>query len=46
MGGSNEIVLFETEDRNVTLSVKVEDETVWFELYNYYSTNEKWKEYE
>ncbi len=29
MGISNEIVLFETEDRNVTLSVKVEDETVW-----------------
>ena len=29
MSISNEIVLFETEDRNVVLSVKIEDETVW-----------------
>ncbi len=29
MRKTNEIVLFETEDRSITLSVPVEHETVW-----------------
>ena len=29
MKKTNEIVLFETEDRSITLSVPVEQETVW-----------------
>ena len=29
MQNNNEIVIFETEDKNVTLSVPVDQETVW-----------------
>lgn len=32
MGKSNEVVLFETEDRSVSLPVTVENETVWLSV--------------